>query len=208
MVSRKLCLLSLLTVASLAVPIYSRADVIFEIGNNPQLDENVLMNSGLTGNPIFGFTNVSNTQIDFASDEDLTQPANGQARIEGADGSFSTLTITSAGNTFSSIIFNLNAAANGFVTFSGVDDGGDPFEFADIAVGGGGQNFMTFTTANGQGIASLTITGLDETAFEDVRQVRVGITGVDIPDVPEPASLALWLTAMGGAALVSRRRRR
>ena len=208
MVSRKLCLLSLLTVASLAVPAYSRADVIFEIGNNPQLDENVLMNSGLTGNPVFGFTNVSNTQVDFASDEDLTQPANGQARIEGADGLFSTLTITSPGNTFSSIIFNLNAAANGFVTFSGVDDGGNPFEFADIAVGGSGQNFMTFTTANNQGIASLTITGLDETEFEDIRQVRVGITGVDIPDVPEPASLALWLTAMGGVALASRRRRR
>ena len=40
---------------AIATPVY--ADLIIATGNNPQLDENVLFDTGLSGNPIFGTTN-------------------------------------------------------------------------------------------------------------------------------------------------------
>ncbi|HZB44884.1 MAG TPA: hypothetical protein VE360_06560, partial [Pyrinomonadaceae bacterium] len=78
----------------------ARADIIIASGNNPQPDENVLLNTGITGNPIFGTTNQTGLSVRFSSNENLTAPANGQARIEAADGTLTNLTIDIPGATF------------------------------------------------------------------------------------------------------------
>ena len=64
----------------------ARADAIFQVGNNPQPDEeNILLNSGATGTSIFGTTNQSGIDVLFSSIEELTAPSNGQARVEATD---------------------------------------------------------------------------------------------------------------------------
>ena len=54
----------------------AQATAILTIGNDPQLDENVLLNTGLSGNPIFGTTNQTGLAVRFTGTEDLTAPAN------------------------------------------------------------------------------------------------------------------------------------
>src|SRR5687768_6171472 len=41
----------------------ARADIIHTVGSVPQTDENVLLNNGLTGNPIFGTTNQTGLSV-------------------------------------------------------------------------------------------------------------------------------------------------
>src|SRR5262245_10453281 len=64
-------------------PAPSLAGIMFQLGNNPQPnEENVLLNTGTTGNTVFGVTNQSNIQVRFDSTQTLLLPANGQARVE------------------------------------------------------------------------------------------------------------------------------
>ncbi len=67
----------------------TKADsVTFTLGNNPQQDEkNILLNSGTSGNPVFGLTNQTQLQVRFGSTTDtLVEPSSGQARVEALDG--------------------------------------------------------------------------------------------------------------------------
>jgi hypothetical protein len=66
----------------------AHADIIFTIGNHPQpSEENVLLNNGTTGNQVTGVTNTTSKVVDFSSTQTITEPANGQARIEATNGS-------------------------------------------------------------------------------------------------------------------------
>ncbi len=82
--------LLLLTGIALLVPAVSWADIIFALGNNPQPnEENVLLNSGQTAALVTGTLNQSGLTVEFTSTSGnglLTEPASGQARIEGATG--------------------------------------------------------------------------------------------------------------------------
>ena len=65
----------------------AQATAILTVGNNPQAgDENVLLNTGIAGNPIFGETQQTDLLVRFTGLESLTAPANGQARVEATDG--------------------------------------------------------------------------------------------------------------------------
>jgi hypothetical protein len=87
----------------------AQATAILTIGNTPQQgDENILLNTGETGNPIFGETNQTHLAVRFTGTEDLTAPAQGQARIEAADGFFDFLKIDVPAGSFSSLILNLD----------------------------------------------------------------------------------------------------
>ena len=121
------------------------ADVILTIGNNPQPDENVMLNTGLTGNPIFGETNQTALAVQFLSNEPLEAPSNGQARVEAVDGSLTQLEISLPGGSFLSLIFNLDAEADGTVDFTAVDTNGGVFHFDDQALGGSGRIFFSIT---------------------------------------------------------------
>ncbi|MGH9882411.1 MAG: PEP-CTERM sorting domain-containing protein, partial [Pyrinomonadaceae bacterium] len=151
-------LFSLFTFAalSLAAAVSARADVVILTGNIPQIDQNVLLNSGLSGNSIFGLTNQTRLSVRFSSNENIFSPANGQARIEALDGSFTTLTVDLNGGSFTSLILNLDASVNGTVNFVVNEVGGQVNNFNNLAVDGNGQNFFTIVASNNQRILSVT----------------------------------------------------
>ena len=178
----------------------AQATAILTVGNIPQPDENVLLNTGLTGNPIFGTTNQTGFAVRFSSDENLTAPANGQARIEGADGLFTYLMIDVPNGTFESLIFNPDATADGTIDFRVTTNTGVQL-FNDYALSGTGQNFFTFTTDAAQSLLSVEF--VSDVALADVQQVRLGGAQVSVPDVASTFSLL----GFGLAGLAAARRR-
>jgi len=182
----------------------ANADIVILPGpGNIPGDENVLYNEdGLLDNgPVVqGITNQSDLIVNFFDAfEDLTTPSGGQARIEAVDGGFTDLSIALDGvpNTFTSLILNLNAIADGSVDFTVQQAVGDPF-MGTFDLDGEGENFFRIIASNGQLMTQVTLhTDVD---LQDISQVRIGGA------VPEPGTfLAL---GVGLAVLVARRRRR
>jgi hypothetical protein len=169
----------------------------------------VLLNTGITGNPIFGTTNQTQTSVRFASNENITAPANGQARIEGADGTLTQLTTDLPGFTFTSLILNIDANAAGSVTFTVNQLVGAPL-VATFALGAAGENFFTITAINGQRITSVLFTtdvNMALTQVSDVAQIRIGgVAPIETP-IPEPASMLLLGSGLIGLASGIRKRR-
>ena len=187
----------------------ARADIIIATGNNPQPDENVLLNTGITGNPIFGTTNQTGFSVRFSSNENITAPANGQARIEAADGTLNTLTIDIPGATFTSLILNIDAAAAGSVNFVVTEDNGQQTA-GSFSLGASGENFFTITAINGQRISSVSFTtnvAMVITNVDDVAQIRIGGAEQAQQPVPEPMTMLLFGTGLAGVAAKVRRRR-
>lgn len=170
----------------------------------PNPPENVLLNQDSSGNTVFGATNQSGTIVVFTGNETLTDPPNGQARIEAVDGSFDFLTIALQDPTLgmTAIEFNLDALADGPATLTFFDQFGTPFAGV-FTLDNNGQNFFTAVASNGEFIKTVQINS--QVGLADIAQVRLG-TGV-IP-IPEPGTWAMMIIGFFGmgAALRSRRR--
>ena len=185
----------------------ARATTLVSFGNIPQAgDENVLLNTGAIGNPLFGVTNTSGLLVRFTGSETLTAPANGQARIDALDGSFTYLNVDVPGGSFDSLILNLDATMNGTVDFTATTNTGVEV-FTDYALGGSGSNFFTFTTLHDQRLLSIALFADIPLEFADAAQFRIGGAQLDTnpPVIPEPATMLLLGTGLAG--LVARRYR-
>jgi len=174
----------------LATAMSARADIMFELGNNPQKgEENILLKpDNQSGSLITGITDHSNLTVDFSSTTDILQnPAQGQAKIIAQDGAINDITISVPGHTFTDLIFNLEIGKLGSSTANvtvNASDGIFPFQYTLS----NGNNFLTIVAINGETINSVTID--DATGFFDLKQPRIsGISGTNV--VPEPATLAL-----------------
>jgi len=192
------------------LPASGQADIIFTLGNHPQPDEeNVLLNNGTTGNTIFGETNQTHIPVQFTSTQTLTAPASGQARVEATDGNgqigLTNVTISVPGNTYADLIFNPDITGTigtpgGTLLVTVTDNLGGVFPFSYTL--GNGQDFLTITTANGERIASTSLSYSLPAGFTDLREVR--ISGASV--VPEPAAVTLLGTGLGMIAVWTRRR--
>lgn len=196
--------LKLLGLALLGVSL-SNASVIILDGNNPVPPEyNVLLNQGQIGTMITGSFNQSLAIADFTSNESITSPANGQARIIASDGTLSNLVISlEGGYTFGDLIFAINRQ-NGNVanpTVSIMANGtlsGDVVLTPSTTITAGNQFFTI--RATGETLNSVTIAATNSSTLQDIRQLR--FSEITAPDgggggggggsqVPEPTSLAL-----------------
>jgi len=182
-----------------AFALSSHADVVFQLGNNPQSDEqNILFTIDQTGTTIYGTTNITGTLVTFMSTEEITALANGQAVITATDGLINDLMISlSTGSTFLDLIINpLTPTGNPTGPFDltvNVTTNDGVFSFTYPSGLGNGENFLTMYTTNNELISSVSLTSTS--GFDSLKQPR--ISGVSTAQVPEPAALFL----MGGALL-------
>jgi hypothetical protein len=171
----------------------------------PNPPENVLLNTGTTGLTVVGTTNQTGTLVNFTGTETLTEPANGQARIEAVDGGFNSLMIALANPNlgFGAIEFNLDAAANGTANLTFTDQFGTAFS-GSFAISQNGQNFFNAVASGGEVIKNVSISTTVNLA--DVQQVRLG--SVLSAVIPEPGTWAMMILGMGGLGTALRSRRR
>ena len=168
----------------LFAPSLSRANLSITLGNNPQpSEENVLLNTGTTGNAVLGTLNQSGLLVNFTSTQVLTEPSNGQARIEATNNSSQVpvidISFSLANGTFTDAIFNsfiggtIGSPGDATITVDGKDAMANPETFTETFSLGNGQNFLTVVASNGEVIDSISLSAISGFGFTDLRQVRI-----------------------------------
>ena len=132
--------------------------------------------------------------ISISSDEEL-EISGGLAILAPTDGLFSQLTMSATAPTsLRTVIFNIDATADGFVTFADASGIGPAFVLDD-----NGPNFFTVTDITGNLLSAVSylIQGSPEAdIFANVTQIRLGVVGAVVGAIPEPGTLVLLLTGL------------
>ncbi|MEZ0327592.1 MAG: PEP-CTERM sorting domain-containing protein [Fimbriimonas sp.] len=174
---------------------------IYQDPGNFTDDENVLFNDPSLqqqGTLVQGRTNRQNWIVDFRSDSEL-DATGGQAmitEIHGRKSSFNDLSVEmhDADKSFHTLIWNLNAEADGQVTFTINHSGGVYTQTFNLEANG--ENWFRMQADSG----TMFNASFESTVgINDVKQVRLGA-------VPEPASL-LGL-GLGAVAFLRRRNKK
>jgi hypothetical protein len=203
--------------ASLLASASAQANVVVVQGGFGLAGDNVLFDTQVTGNPLFGDVNGEQDVIRFFSTTDtLVSDPSGQARITSTDiqgpgagtsGGINQLTISAVNPPylgFEAIQLNLNAEQGSEVNFSAVDQLGNTILFGPYTLGAG-ENRFTFLSDAVQFITSLSFTSdAGVIALQDTRQVRIGAL-VPVPGPIAGAGLPA-LMALGGFAWARRRK--
>jgi hypothetical protein len=199
----------------LFAPSLSWADLSITLGNNPQPgEENVLLNTGTTGNTVTGTLNQSGLLVNFTSTQVLSEPANGQAKIEatnnGSQVPVTDVSFSLANGTFTDAIFNpfiggiIGSPGDVTITVLGKDAMANPETLTETFSLKNGQNFLTVLALNGEVIDSISLSAITGFGFTDLRQVR--ISGATVPSVPESGTTLSLLGASALALALSRRK--
>ncbi len=196
----------LLALALSSAAFSANALLVVTPGNVPQIDSNLVRNPcGLpsasgSGNPVQGCLNDNHAQlVNISSDESL-EITGGQATLDATDGSLSRLSFQLVANALGTLILDIDATENGFVTFS---DGTGPD--GTFALSARGSNFFTLTGIMG-GVASFVTFNsnmVESDIVADVKQIRLGVVGA----IPEPETYVLMLAGLGAIGFLSRRRK-
>ena len=174
-------------------------------GNVPQDDSNLVRNpcglpaGSATGLLVRGCLNDDHSvNVFLASDEELSI-SGGQATLTATDGSLSMLSIAMAG--MDTLILNIDANADGFVTFTDGIQTSAPFALDDA-----GENFFTITGIDSNFVRfETTVNGVETDIVDEVRQIRLG--GQAVSPVPEPETYALMMAGLVALGFISRRRK-
>jgi len=182
-------------------------------GTHPEPnEENMLLNSGLSGITVTGTTNQTGGVFHLTGKETLTEPSNGQARVEAVDGSFTYLAIDAEpGTTFQDIIFNPvlkgTGQQSGSLAIEVFLSDGSSVKSNALSLSQG-NNFFTIVAGAGESIIGITLTETGNNQLQDVRQIRISGVCTDCVEtpVPEPATLSLIGAAMVGLVGFTSRR--
>src|SRR5262245_6561030 len=195
-------LLTVVAIIAFSVTTAKADSVTFTIGNNPQQnEENILLNSGLSGTTVFGLTNQTQLQVSFSSTTDtLVEPSSGQARVEALNGLLNNITISLPNATFHDVILN-PFFGSGTANVTVVTANNQVFNFSYTL--SNGQNFLTIVADQGTRIFSVTIDAPG--GFTDLRQPRISGAA---PNIPEPTTMLLLGSGLIGTVAAFRRKRR
>ena len=182
--------------------------IIFTPGNIPSAETNVLLNGTSGGTLVTGSpAGVPGVTVNFTSNESLSVPSSGQARIEAASGALNFISIgLTGGATFGDLIFNpfigggSGTGGSSTVTAVGTVSGSHTYDL-NIA---NGNNFLT-VTAVGERLTGVSINSPG--GFNDLRQVRLSDVGtpVGISATPEPSTVVMFAIGLAAVALSCRR---
>ena len=190
--------ISLLLGAVLAAVASASSALIVTTGIVPQDDSALVRNPCGLSDPDVG-TSVLGCLVDFLSQtisissDEILEISGGLAILDATDGTFSQLTLSAtAPASLRTVILNIDATEDGFVTFTDASGTSAPFALDD-----NGSNFFTGTDITGNFLSAVSLNGLgsETDIFDSVTQIRLGVVGV-VGAIPEPGTLVLLLTGL------------